>query len=120
MLPPCQVSIGTDILREAMPTVGERLARLEALAADNRTRIDALHDDIHGGQGVEWKNSIRGRLHAMSSAIDAADKLAEATRELVREQSRQRQSRFKTWQWVAATILALLAVLNPYLVLLLH
>jgi len=90
---------------------------LEALAARNRERIDQLHDDIHGGPSVEWAQSIRGRLHHMQSAIEAADKLAEATRELVREQRRNRASRFKTWQWVVASVVGLMTAAAPYVVL---
>jgi hypothetical protein len=56
----------------------------------------------------------------MQSAIEAADKLADATRELVREQNRLRHSRFKTWQWVTATIIGLLTAAAPYVILLLH
>jgi len=100
-----------------MATMGERIATLEALSQRNRERIDQLRDDVHGGTTVEWAQSVRGRLHHMQSAIEAADKLADATRELVREQNRLRASRFKTWQWVAATIIALLTAAAPYVLL---
>lgn len=100
-----------------MADVGERLATLEQLAQRNRENIAALHDDIHGGPSVEWAQSIRGKLHAMQSAIEAADKLADATRELVREQARVRQTRFKTWQWVVGTAVAVMAAAAPYVIL---
>lgn len=103
-----------------MPTVGERIATLEVLASQNARRLIELHDDIHGGATVEYEQSIRGRLHKMQNAIEAADKLADATRELVREQSRLRQSRVKTWQWVTGMVIAAIAVANPYVVLLLR
>jgi hypothetical protein len=103
-----------------MATAGERLAKVEALADENRRSLAALHDDVHGGTTVAWAQSIRGRLHHMQSAIEAADKLADATRELVREQNRLRHSRFKTWQWVTATIIGLLTAAAPYVILLLH
>lgn len=103
-----------------MATVGERLTEVRALADENRRRIDELHQDIHGGPNVAWAQSIRGRLHHMQSAIEAADKLADATRELVREQNRLRASRFKTWQWVAATCIGLLTAAAPYVILLTH
>jgi hypothetical protein len=97
--------------------MGERIATLEALAARNRDGIAQLRDDIHGGPTVEWRQSVRGRLHHMQSAIEAADKLADATRELVREQSRLRESRLKTWQWVVASAIGLLTASAPYVVL---
>jgi len=100
-----------------MATVGERLATQEALSKRNSERIDQLRDDIHGGPTVEWKQSIRGRLHDMQSAIEAADKLADATRELVREQNRLRASRFKTWQWLVATALGFMTAAAPYVIL---
>jgi hypothetical protein len=103
-----------------MTTPGEKIVLLEALSARNRERIERLHDDIHGGPSVEWAQSIRGRLHTMQSAIEAADKLADATRELVREQKRARESRFKTWQLVTATAIGLLTAAAPYVILLTH
>lgn len=94
--------------------------RVEEIVRENRRLLDVLHDDIHGGPTVEWGRSIRGRLHAMQSAIEAADKLAEATRELVREQRKQRESRFKTWQWLVASCIGLLTASAPYVILLVH
>lgn len=103
-----------------MPTLVERVATLETLCIDLSRRYAELHDDIHGGTTVAWKQSIRGRLHEMSAAIEAADKLADATRELVREQARTRQSRIKTWQWVIGAVVAIAAVANPYIILIVH
>lgn len=107
------------MMRE-MPTAGERLATLEALAADNRSRIAELHDEIHGGQSVEWVRSVRGRLHAMQSAIEAADKLADAARELAKARKEEQRSRLTRRQWVYLAACATLAAVAPYVVLLAH
>ena len=103
-----------------MPTAGERLATLEALAADNRRRIVELHDEIHGGPSVEWERSVRGRLHHMQSAIEAADKLADATRELAKAREKERTTRLTRVQWVYLAICATAGAAAPYIVLLVH
>ncbi len=104
-----------------MATLGERVATLEVLAADNARRIAELHDDIHSGPTVEWGQSIRGRLHKMSAAIDAADKLADAARELAAQQERTRQAEQQTrsrrltrWQWFYLAVCATAAAVAPY------
>jgi hypothetical protein len=105
-----------------MPTPAERLATLEAQTVENRADLLALHADIHGGPGVEWNRSIRGRLHSMSSAIEAADKLADAARALAREQAENRKSRIKAWQWTViascAIVTAIAAVIGALVPLL--
>lgn len=101
-----------------MPTPEERLATLETLVAENRRIIDALRSDIHSGPGVEWAQSIRGRLHAMQSSIEAADKLADAARLLAREQAENRRTRIKTWQWSLIAGCAVVTAASPYVLIL--
>lgn len=103
-----------------MATVGERLASLEEYARGNRAKINELHDDIHGGATVAWNQSIRGRLHAMMSAIEAADKLADAARELARIQEANRRSRLSRLQWAFLALCALLTAVAPYVIVLTH
>ena len=101
-----------------MPTPEERIATLEALAAENRRGLDSLRSDIHSGPGVEWSQSIRGRLHSMQSSIEAADKLADAARLLAREQANNRQHRIKTWQWSVIAAAAIVSAASPYVLIL--
>lgn len=101
-----------------MAIIEERVATLETRVEANAERVGALHDAIHGGPSCDWQQSVRGRLHAMQSAIEAADKLADATQALVREQNRLRQSRVKTWQWLLAAVIGIATAAAPYVVLL--
>jgi hypothetical protein len=101
-----------------MPTPAERIATLETIVAENRRLIDGLRSDIHSGPGVEWAQSIRGRLHHMQSAIEAADKLADAARLLAREQANTRQHRIKTWQWSVIAAAAIVSAASPYVLIL--
>ena len=103
-----------------MPTEGERLATLEALAARNRELIDTLYDQVHGGPRVEWVQSVEGRLHKMRSAIEAADKLADATRALADQRQKERRSRLTRWQWLYLAACATCAAAAPYVVLIFH
>lgn len=100
-----------------MPTPAERLATLEALVIENRRDIDGILAAIDGGPAVEYKRSIRGRLHTMQSALEAADKLAEAGRELRRAADSQHRTRIKTWQWSVIAGCAILTAASPYVVL---
>lgn len=52
-----------------MPTVPERLATLEALAIQNRDRLDTVTELIDGGEGMPWERSVRGRLHRIESTL---------------------------------------------------
>lgn len=61
-----------------MPTTPERLAYLEALAREHERRISELSDEIDGGPTVAYPISVRGKLHAMQSAMASAEKLREA------------------------------------------
>jgi predicted transcriptional regulator len=103
-----------------MATVGERLTKVEAAADETRRRLDELHDLIHGGPSVMWAQSIRGRLHHMQSAIEAADKLADAARDLARQQEANRRSRLTRMQWAYIALCSTAAAAAPYVILLTH
>jgi hypothetical protein len=60
-----------------VPTVGERLATLEAIARENRDKIDGLLDAIDGGDGIEWERSVRGRLHTIEQYVTSKKWLSE-------------------------------------------
>jgi CHASE3 domain sensor protein len=103
-----------------MPTPAERIATLEETVRTNRIAIEQLRADIHSGPGVDWNQSIRGRLHHMQSAIEAADKLADAARLLAREQAASRKTRIKTWQWSVIAGCALIGAVSPYVAIFFH
>lgn len=52
-----------------MATVGERLATLEAIARENRDKIDEALDLLNGGGDTEYARSVRGRLHSIESTL---------------------------------------------------
>lgn len=52
-----------------MPTVGERLATLEAISRANAEKLDELCDVVNGGGDVEYSRSVRGRLHKIESTL---------------------------------------------------
>src|SRR5207244_6260893 len=54
-----------------MPTVGERLATIEAALIEVRDDVKQLRDVIEGGNGVTWERSMRGRLHHIESSLSA-------------------------------------------------
>ena len=54
-----------------MPTVGERLATIEASLAEIRNDVRELRNGIEGGNGVTWERSVRGRLHYIEGSIAA-------------------------------------------------
>jgi hypothetical protein len=54
-----------------MPTVGERLATLEAEVREIRQDARAVLDLLNGGNGVAYERSVRGRLHHIESALGA-------------------------------------------------
>lgn len=101
-----------------MPTPAERLATLEAIAQDNRRRLDEIYASINGGNGVQFDQSIRGRLHSMRSAIEAADKLADAATELRRIKADSHRSRIKVWQWSVIALCSVATAAAPYVLLL--
>jgi hypothetical protein len=103
-----------------MPTPAERIATLEETVRGLTRTVAEIHADIHSGPGVEWNQSIRGRLHTMQSSIEATDKLADAARMLAREQAANRRSRIKTWQWSVIAGCALIGAASPYVAIFLH
>lgn len=83
-------------------------------------RFEKLYADIHSGANVAWPQSIRGKLHTMQSEMAAADKLAEAAREVRRLKDTERKSRLTRWQWVYLALCATAAAAAPYVVLIVH
>jgi hypothetical protein len=61
-----------------MPTTPERLTDLEASRRELERRLSALEDGLDGGPSVPWARSVRGRLHAMQSAMASAEMLRKA------------------------------------------
>ena len=54
-----------------MPSAQERLATLEIQVRELERDVARLFADIHGGQGVEWNRSLRGRLHDIEGDLAA-------------------------------------------------
>lgn len=54
-----------------MPTPGERIATIEAEVHELRRDVAEIRALIDGGNGVEWKRSVRGRLHELRNDVDA-------------------------------------------------
>ena len=54
-----------------MPTVGERLATIEAALIEVRDDVKQLRDVIEGGNGITWERSMRGRLHHIEASLSA-------------------------------------------------
>jgi len=52
-----------------MATLGERVATLEAIARENRDKIDHVTDLLEGGGDIEYDRSVRGRLHKIETAL---------------------------------------------------
>lgn len=65
-----------------MATTAERIARLEQRMDDADRRTRELDANVNGGAGVDWPQSVRGKLHAMQSALAAADNLRKAATEI--------------------------------------
>lgn len=76
-----------------MPTLAERLVRLEEICRENRQDIDGVLALINSGPGVEWKQSIRGRLHDVQQRLASEEALTQAIREVRRTQNQ----RLATW-----------------------
>lgn len=74
-------------------TVGEKLAWLEEFARNNRRDIDSILAVINSGPGVEWKQSLRGRLHDVQQRLASEEALTQAIREVRRSQTQ----RLATW-----------------------
>ena len=108
-----------------MATVGERVAALTSEVAELSRRVAELHDDIHSGPTVDWGQSVRGRLHDMTTAIGAATKLADAAKELAAEGAAARaqtleatkmarRSRLSRLQWAYLAVCATATAAAPY------
>jgi hypothetical protein len=54
-----------------VPSVPERLATLEAEARELRADVEGILALIHGGAGVEWDRSLRGKLHELDAQLAA-------------------------------------------------
>lgn len=96
---------GSGYDRAAMPTPAERLATLEE-------RMTIVLATIHGGDGVPYNRSIRGRLHELENIARAADNLAAAAREVRRTRDRQWSKLEKSALFVCAAATAA----APYIV----
>ena len=83
-----------------MPTLAERLVRLEEICRENRQDIDGVLALINSGPGVEWKQSIRGRLHDVQQRLASEEALTQAIREVRRTQSQAQSKRLATWAQV--------------------
>lgn len=92
-----------------MPTVGERLATLEQVARDARRELAEIHATLDGGEGVEWKRSVRGRLHEIENIL--------AGQRLHNQATGRYWSR---WQKIALAVAAVLTAIAPYLVPLIY
>jgi hypothetical protein len=99
-----------------MPTVNERLATLEAIARDNRERIDEIAESINGGAEVPYDRSVRGRQHTMASELHAMNLKAKYLTDLQQE----RRLVLKGWQQVALLLCAVLTVAASWYSALLH
>jgi hypothetical protein len=99
-----------------MPTVNERLATLEAIARDNRERIDEIADLIKGGGDVAYDQSIRGRQHNMASELNAMNLRAKYLTDLQQE----RRLVLKGWQQALILLCAVLTVAASWYSALLH
>lgn len=62
-----------------MASLEERLAALE-------TRVRANEAAIGGGNGLPWSESLRGRVHAMQSAMASAELVRQAAEAASRAQ----------------------------------
>ena len=85
---------------------------METAVALLKQRVDSLWETIHGGQNVEWEQSIRGKLHAMADFVAASKNLEQATRNIHRSY-RQRLS--LTTQIILCAC-AILAAASPYVI----
>lgn len=87
--------------------MGERVATLE-------TQVRDLLCEVNGGNGVSWERSIRGRLHAMQSALASAELLAHAAEEIKQAQRATAHTletaRGRRWSRLTQTLLVLAAI----------
>jgi adenosyl cobinamide kinase/adenosyl cobinamide phosphate guanylyltransferase len=86
-----------------MATLGERLVRVEQ-------RCDQMWEWINGGPSTTHDESARARLHAVITALNTADKLAD----LLKEVREERQRQWSTFQKRVALAAAIAAAAAPY------
>lgn len=96
-------------MRSAVPTVEQRLARVEYDLADLRSKV-------LGGGDVAWERSVVGRLYDVRQTLLAADNLSRAVREVRRE----RAQKWSRGEKLALFAFAALTALSPYALLLAH
>jgi hypothetical protein len=94
------VKAGSAISFGIMPSVETRLATVEAELRATITRVNEIHADIHSGPGVEWPQSIRGRLHELANLATSAANLERAAVEI----RRARTQHFATWAQVVLVL----------------
>jgi hypothetical protein len=93
-----------------VPTVEERIARLETVTLETYKDVAYIIERIDSGPHVPWDQSIRGKLHSMKETLAAADKLGEAAREV-------RRARARTWSRTEKVFLlacAAATAVSPY------
>ena len=95
-----------------MPSVPERLATLEAETRDLIEKYAKLHADIHSGPGVGWDQSVRGRIHRLTTDLAAVDKLADAARSLQRTEEAAKRKRVSTWFQVTAAVCSIIVAIS--------
>ena len=76
-------------------------------------RLRDLHADVHGGNGVEWERSLRGRVHKLENVQATTEALAAAARDLRRVNER----RWSRVEKTGALLFAGLAVVPPWVLL---
>lgn len=86
-----------------------------------------MQNAISGGDGIPWKSSLRGRVHAMQSAMASAEMLERAAEEVVRAQretanrvEHARGRRLSRWLQVVIALAALATAAAPYVVAYVH
>jgi hypothetical protein len=85
---------------------GERIALLEEA-------VRRHEHELNGGGNVEWKRSVRGRLHNVETEQDAA-RLAKAALDEVR---RNQQRTWTARERHVALLIAAIGVVTPYVLL---
>lgn len=74
-------------------------------------RVRLLDQEVNGGPAVEWKRSLRGRVHEVENELDAA-RLA---RQALDEVKRQRAHGWTVGQRWAGLAIAAAGVASPWL-----
>jgi t-SNARE complex subunit (syntaxin) len=77
-----------------------RLVRVEQ-------HLEDLWQLVNGGPNVEWKQSIRGRLHDVQQRLASEEALTQAIREVRRTQTR----RLATWAQIVLVLCGVVTAL---------